>query len=61
MSVNTEETADSPPQSLAYDVLVEFVTCAVAKLNIEWPAEKQDARPKSKLDEHFLKARSKPS
>ncbi len=42
MSVNTEETVG---MCLAYDVLVEFVTCAVAKQNIEWPAEKQDARP----------------
>lgn len=58
MSVNMEETVDSPPQSLMYEELMEVVTHAVAKLNIEWPAEKQDARPKSKLDENFLKARS---
>ncbi len=61
MSVDTEETADSPPQSLAYEELVEVVTHTVAKLNIEWSAEKQDASPKSKLDERFLKARSQPS
>lgn len=58
MIVDTEETVNSPPQSLAYEELVEVVTHAVAKLNIEWPAKKQDARPKSKLDERFLKARS---
>lgn len=34
--------------------LVEVVTCAVARLNIDWRAEKQDVHPKSKLDEHFL-------
>ncbi len=61
MSVNTDKTVDSPPQSIAYEELVEVVTRAVVKLNIEWPAEKQDARPKSKLDESFLKARSQPS
>lgn len=29
---------------------MEFVTCAVAKLNIEWPREKQETQKKSKLD-----------
>lgn len=33
---------------------MEVIYCAVLKLNIELPAEKQDARPKSKLDERFL-------
>lgn len=50
MIIDTEETADSSPQSLVYEELVEVVTHAVAKLNIEWLAEKQDTRPKSKLD-----------
>ncbi|KAL1269008.1 hypothetical protein QQF64_031297 [Cirrhinus molitorella] len=58
MSVDTEETVDSPPQSLAYEELVEVVTRAVAKLNIDWPAEQQDVRPKSKLDERFLRTQS---
>ncbi len=61
MGIDTDETVDSPPQSIAYEELVEVVTRAVVKLNIEWPAEKQDAHPKSKLDERFLKARSQPS
>lgn len=33
---------------------MEVVSRAVARLNIHWPAEKQDIRPKSKLDERFL-------
>ncbi len=38
-----------------------MVTRAVAKLNIEWPADKEcQERPKSKLDEHFLYSRSPP-
>ncbi|ROL46761.1 hypothetical protein DPX16_12654 [Anabarilius grahami] len=45
---------DTPSLSPAYEELVEVITCAVAKLNIEWPAEKQGTRPKSKLDERFL-------
>lgn len=61
MSVETEETVDSPPQSSTYEELVEVVTHAVARLNIVWPAEKQDTRPKSKLDECFLRSRSQPS
>ncbi|MCI4377102.1 hypothetical protein PGIGA_G00199710 [Pangasianodon gigas] len=39
MSVDTEETVGSPP---VYEELVKVVTRAVAKLNIDWPAEKQD-------------------
>ncbi|KAK2869830.1 hypothetical protein Q8A67_024222 [Cirrhinus molitorella] len=61
MSVDTEETVSSPPQSLAYEELVEVVTRAVSKLNLDWPSEKQDVRPKSKLDERFLRVRSQPS
>ncbi len=38
-----------------------MVTRAVAKLNIEWPAEREcQERPKSKLDERFLCSRSPP-
>ncbi|KAK2889060.1 hypothetical protein Q8A67_014435 [Cirrhinus molitorella] len=40
MSVDTEETVYSPPQSFVYEELVEVVTCAVAKLNFG----KQDDR-----------------
>lgn len=61
MSIDTEETAYSPPQSLTYEELVEVVTRAVAKLNTDSPAEKQDTCPKSKLGEHFLRARTQPS
>ncbi|KAI2645869.1 Uridylate kinase [Labeo rohita] len=34
--------------------LLEVVTCAVPKLNIDWPAEEKAAPQKSKLDERFL-------
>jgi len=36
---------DSPPLLPAYKKLVEVVTHAVSKLNIEWPAKKQGALP----------------
>ncbi|XP_048037449.1 uncharacterized protein LOC125262674 [Megalobrama amblycephala] len=57
MSVGEEEPPSSSP---AYEELLEVVTRAVAKLKIDWPAERADARPKSKLDERFLPARSLP-
>jgi len=43
-----------PSFSQAYEDLVEVRTRAVAKLNIDWPAKKQGAHPKRKLDKHFL-------
>lgn len=49
---------DSPSSSPAYEELVEVLTRAVSKLNIDWPAEKQGARPKSRLDERFLPSKS---
>ncbi|ROL50305.1 hypothetical protein DPX16_15134 [Anabarilius grahami] len=51
---------DSPFSSPAHEELLEVVTRAVAKLQIDWPAERAEARPKSKLDERFLPARSLP-
>jgi len=39
-----------PSFSQAYEDLVEVRTRAVAKLNIDWPAKKQGAHPKRKLD-----------
>ncbi|KAI2649150.1 Retrovirus-related Pol polyprotein from transposon 17.6 [Labeo rohita] len=41
--------------------LLEVVTRAVAKLNIDWPAEKQAEPQRSKLDERFLCNRPPPS
>lgn len=35
--------AHSSPHVPAYEELVEVVTCAVARLNISWPSEKQEA------------------
>ncbi len=40
VSANARDTEDSPPQSHAYDELVEVVTRAVERLYIDWPAEK---------------------
>ncbi len=55
------ESADySPIQSPQYEELLEVVTCAVAKLNIDWPAENQTKKQKSKLDERFLRSKSLP-
>ncbi len=41
VSVNARDTDDSPPQSCAYEELVEVVTRAV-----DWPAEREDVRSK---------------
>lgn len=47
--------------SSAYEELVEVVvTCSMAKLNIDWPAEKREVHHKSKLDEHFLPSKFQP-
>ncbi len=48
------------PQSPQYEELLEVVTRAVAKLNIDCPAEKQAEPQKSKLDEHFLRTKPLP-
>ncbi|KAL0199702.1 hypothetical protein M9458_002889, partial [Cirrhinus mrigala] len=47
----------SAPQFPQYEELLEVVTRAVGKLNIDWPAEPQ----KSKLDERFLRSRPPPA
>jgi len=39
---------------------IEVVTCAVAKLNIDWLAEKQESDCENKLDEHFLPSKTRP-
>ncbi|KAL0173005.1 hypothetical protein M9458_033316, partial [Cirrhinus mrigala] len=53
------ETVDevSAPQFPQYEELLEVVTRAVAKLNIDWPAEPQVEPQKSKPDERFLRSR----
>ncbi|KAK9959463.1 hypothetical protein ABG768_009588, partial [Culter alburnus] len=59
--VDVESVDDVPPSALpAYEELLEVVTRAVEKLNIEWPVEKAESRVKSKLDERFLPPRSLP-
>ncbi|KAL0201381.1 hypothetical protein M9458_004568, partial [Cirrhinus mrigala] len=55
------ESADEVPHSPQSGELLEVVTRAVAKLNIDWPAEKQTEPQRSKLDERFLRTRSAPS
>ena len=51
---------DSPPHSPQYEELLEVVTRAVAKLNIDWPTEKAAEPQRSKLDERFLRASQPP-
>ncbi len=59
-AANARDTEDSPPQSHAYEELVELVTRAVEKLSIDWPAEREDVRSRGKLDERFLPSRAQP-
>ncbi len=55
------ESADySPIQSQQYEELLEVVTRTVAKLNIDWPADDQTEKQRSKLDERFLRSKSLP-
>ncbi len=59
--VDRDEAVDLLPQSVSFEELLVVMTIAVAKFNIEWPADKEcQERPKSKLDEHFLCSRSPP-
>ncbi|XDV43148.1 hypothetical protein PO909_011671 [Leuciscus waleckii] len=60
LSIEAGEMEDSPPHPPAYEELLEVVTHAVAKLNISWPCERQEAHKKSKLDECFLQPLSQP-
>ncbi len=55
-----DEAGDSPLLSPQYEELLEVVTRTVAKLNIDWPAEKQAEPQKSKLDERFLRTKQLP-
>ncbi|CAM4729294.1 unnamed protein product [Leuciscus chuanchicus] len=54
------ESEDSPPQSHAFEELLDVITRAVERLSIEWPEDRQGARSKSKLDERFLPSRAQP-
>ncbi|KAL0162075.1 hypothetical protein M9458_041471, partial [Cirrhinus mrigala] len=51
---SVEEVAPQFPQ---YEELLEVVTRAVAKLNIDWPPESLVEPQRSKLDERFLRSR----
>ncbi|KAL0159107.1 hypothetical protein M9458_047183, partial [Cirrhinus mrigala] len=57
--VSVDEAA--APQFPQYKELLEVVTRAVAKLNIDWPAEPLVEPQKSKLDERFLRSRPPPA
>ncbi len=50
----------SPSLSPQYEDLVEVVTRAVAKLNIDWPAKRQVEPQRGKLDERFLRFKTPP-
>ncbi len=52
--------ADYLPIQPQYEELLEVVTRVVAKLNIDWPADDQTEKQKSKLDERFLRSKSLP-
>ncbi|CAM4607827.1 unnamed protein product [Leuciscus chuanchicus] len=54
------ESEDSPPQSHAFEELLDVITRTVERLSIEWPEDRQGARSKSKLDERFLPSRAQP-
>ncbi|CAM4618530.1 unnamed protein product [Leuciscus chuanchicus] len=54
------ESEDSPPQSHAFEELLDVITRAVERLSIEWPEDRQGARSKSKLEERFLPSRAQP-
>ncbi len=57
---DVESTGFSPTLSPQYEELLEVVTHAVAKLNINWPADDQTEEQRSKLDERFLRSKSLP-
>ncbi len=57
---DVESTGFSPTLSPQYEELLEVVTRAVAKLNINWPADDQTEKQQSKLDERFLRSKSLP-
>ncbi len=51
VSLDVRDTEDSPPQSRAYEELVEVVIRAV-----DWPAEREDIRSKNKKKRRTLLA-----
>ncbi|KAJ7990662.1 hypothetical protein DPEC_G00302720 [Dallia pectoralis] len=57
---NLEAEAELLVQSPANEELLEVLTRAVGKLNIEWPADRQESASTSKLNERFLPSRALP-
>ncbi len=49
VSANAKYTEVSPPQSHAYEELVEVVTRAVERLSIDWPAERGSQRGRENM------------
>lgn len=45
LNIEAGEIENLPPHSPAYEELVEVVTRAMVKLNIDYLAERQDAHP----------------
>lgn len=60
ISIKARDLEDLPLLFFGYEDLLEVVNRAVAKLNIEWTTEKQEAHRRSKLDECFLQSKSQP-
>ncbi len=58
--VDVESFDDVPSHSPQYEELVDVNTCAVAKLNINWPAECHVEPQRGKLDERFLQFKTPP-
>ncbi len=52
-AANARDTVDSPPQSRAYEELLEVVTRAVEKLCIDWPAERKTFVQEANLTNAF--------
>ncbi len=59
-SVNARDTEDSPPQSRAYEELVEVVTRAVERLSIAWPAEREYVQMANSTNAEVWRSREKP-
>lgn len=59
LSIEAGELGDSLTQSPQYEELVEVLSRAVARLNIDLPAERQEVHKKSEL-EYFLQSAPQP-
>lgn len=60
LSIEASDIGDSPVVSPQYEKLMEVVSRAGSKLNIDCQAEKWEAQRKDKLDERFLQSEPQP-